>query len=211
MPDFKPNDGRLYAPATERNREPILEILERVLPNPGTVLEIASGTGEHASFFAPKLAPRRWWPSDISAPMLKSIAAWQRETNARYLLSPIELNVCIEPWPVEVDAKRTVDAIVNINMIHIAPWQVCNALMIGAERILPDGGVLYLYGPFKRNGQHTAPSNETFDNWLKEQNPDWGVRDLDAVETVAKDHKLMLKEVIEMPANNLSLVFYKQV
>ncbi len=214
MPDFKPNDGRLYAPATERNREYILAVLERVLPTPGndssTILEIASGTGEHASFFAPKLAPRRWWPSDISAPMLKSIAAWQQATNARYLLPPIELNVCVDPWPVEADEKRAIDAIVNINMIHISPWKACEALMAGAGRILPDGGVLYLYGPFKRNGEHTAPSNETFNSWLTEQNADWGVRDLETVEELANSHQLTLQEVVEMPANNLSLVFHKQ-
>lgn len=210
MPNFKPNDGRLYAPATERNRHPILEVLERVLPNPGMVLEIASGTGEHASYFAPKLAPRRWWPSDASAPMLKSIAAWAKVTNARYLLPPVELDVCTTPWPVEEDAKRSVDAIVNINMIHIAPWKACEALLAGAERILPDSGVVYLYGPFKRNGQHTAPSNDTFDTWLKEQNPDWGVRDLEAVEETAQRHQLALEEVIDMPANNFSLVFRKQ-
>ncbi|NEQ50777.1 MAG: DUF938 domain-containing protein [Leptolyngbya sp. SIO3F4] len=210
MPDFKPNDGRLYAPATERNRDVILEVLERVLPNPGTVLEIASGTGEHASFFAPKLAPRRWLPSDMSAPMLKSIAAWQQATNARYLMPAIELDVRDEPWPIETDEKRSIDAIVNINMIHIAPWKACETLMAGAGRILPENGVLYLYGPFKRNGEHTAPSNATFDGWLKEQTPDWGVRDLEAVEGTAKVHKLVLQEVIEMPANNLSLVFHKR-
>ncbi|MEA5464443.1 DUF938 domain-containing protein [Leptothoe sp. PORK10 BA2] len=210
MPNFKPNDGRLYAPATERNREAILNILERVLPNPGLVLEIASGTGEHASFFAPKLAPRRWLPSDISAPMLKSIAAWQQATHARYLLPPIELDVCAAPWPLETDGQRSIDAIVNINMIHIAPWAACESLMAGAERILPENGVLYLYGPFQRDGQHTAPSNATFDSWLKEQNPDWGVRALEAVEEAAKAHQLALKDVIEMPANNLSLVFHKQ-
>ncbi len=210
MPDFKPNDGRLYAPATERNREAILNVLERVLPNPGTVLEIASGTGEHASFFAPKLAPCRWWPSDISASMIKSIAAWQKATNARYLLPPIELDVCADSWPVEADDQRAIDAIVNINMIHIAPWKACEALMAGAERVLPEQGVLYLYGPFKRNGEHTAPSNVTFDTWLKEQTPEWGVRDLEAVEGTAKVHHLVLQEVIDMPANNFSLVFHKQ-
>ncbi|MBE9068003.1 DUF938 domain-containing protein [Leptolyngbya cf. ectocarpi LEGE 11479] len=211
MPDFKPNDGRLYAPATERNREAILAVLERILPNPGTVLEIASGTGEHASFFAPKLAPRRWWPSDISAPMLKSIAAWTQVTKARYLLPPIELDVRTEPWPVEADEKRSINAIVNINMIHIAPWKACEAMMAGAGRVLPNDGVLYLYGPFKRNGKHTAASNTTFDDWLKEQTSDWGVRDVEAVEGTAKVHHLFLQEVIEMPANNLSLVFHKQL
>ncbi|MBT9313484.1 DUF938 domain-containing protein [Leptothoe kymatousa] len=210
MPNFKPNDGRLYSPATERNREVILEILERVLPNPGTVLEIASGTGEHAAYFAPKLAPRRWWPSDVSAPMLKSIAAWAKQTNACYLIPATELDVCQTPWPVENHEKHSVDAIVNINMIHISPWQTCEALLTGAERILPNGGVLYIYGPFKRDGQHTAPSNDTFDTWLKEQNPDWGVRDLEAVEDAAKGHKFALKEVIDMPANNFSLVFHKE-
>ena len=215
MPDFKPNDGRLYAPATERNREAILEVLARVLPNPGTVLEIASGTGEHASFFAPKLAPRRWLPSEISAPMLKSIAAWQQATNARYLLPAIELDVRQEPWPIEndekrADEKRSVNAIVNINMIHIAAWKACEVMMAGAGRILPENGVLYLYGPFKRDGNHTAPSNATFDTWLKEQNPDWGVRDLEAVEAAAKAHQLALQEVIAMPVNNFSLIFYKE-
>ncbi len=210
MPNFKPNDGRLYAPATERNREAILEVLERVLPNPGTVLEIASGTGEHASFFAPKLAPRRWWPSDISSPMLKSIAAWAHVTKARYLLPPIELDVRTEPWSIEADQKLEVNSIVNINMIHIAPWKACEALMTGAGRVLPANGVLYLYGPFKRHGEHTAPSNATFDTWLKDQTPDWGVRDLEAVEATAKVHKLQLTEVIDMPANNFSLVFHKQ-
>lgn len=211
MPDFKPNDGRLYAPATERNRDAILAVLERVLPDPGTVLEIASGTGEHASFFAPKLAPRRWWPSDISVPMIKSITAWQQATNARYLLPPIELDVRTEPWSVEADENRSIDAIVNINMIHISPWKACESLMAGAGRVLPEQGVLYLYGPFKRDGQHTAPSNATFDTWLKEQTPDWGVRDLEAVEGTAKVHQLVLQEVVEMPANNLSLVFRKQI
>ncbi|MEM7062531.1 MAG: DUF938 domain-containing protein [Cyanobacteria bacterium P01_B01_bin.77] len=211
MPNFKPNDGRLYAPATERNREAILAVLERVLPNPGTILELASGTGEHASFFAPKLAPRRWWPSDISAPMLKSIAAWAQVTKARYLLPPIELDVRTDPWPVEADEKRIIDAIVNINMIHIAPWHACEAMMAGAGRVLSNQGVLYLYGPFKRKGKHTAPSNATFDDWLKEQTPDWGIRDVEAVEGIAKTHHLLLQEVIDMPANNLSLVFHKRL
>ncbi|MGD1852844.1 MAG: DUF938 domain-containing protein [Leptolyngbyaceae cyanobacterium] len=210
MPDFKPNDGRLYAPATERNRDAILNVLDRVLPNPGTVLEIASGTGEHASFFAPKLAPRRWLPSDVSDPMLKSITAWQQATHARYLLPAINLDVCQSPWPVELDDKRAIDAIVNINMIHIAPWRACETLMTGAGRILPDNGVVYLYGPFKRDGEHTASSNASFDIWLKEQNTDWGVRDLEAVEAAAKTHGLILQETIDMPANNLSLVFYKR-
>ena len=211
MPDFKPDDGRLYAPATERNREAILAVLERVLPNPATVLEVASGTGEHASFFAPRLAPRRWWPSEVSAPMIRSISAWQQATHARYLVPPVALAVTKTPWPVEAPGERSIEAMVAINLIHIAPWSTCQALMAGAGRVLPDQGILYLYGPFKRSGEHTAPSNESFDTWLKAQNQDWGVRDLEAVETAAREHSLVLQETVEMPANNFSLVFQKQL
>ncbi|MEO0870218.1 MAG: DUF938 domain-containing protein [Cyanobacteria bacterium J06642_11] len=177
---------------------------------PGAAGDFQDGAREHATYFAPKLAPRRWWPSDISAPMLKSIEAWTKETNARYLLPPIQLDVCKTPWPVENHDKHSVDAMVNINMIHIAPWAACEALLAGAERILPDNGILFIYGPFKREGQHTAPSNETFNTWLKDQNSAWGVRDLEAVEELAKSHHLGLKEIIDMPANNFSLVFSKE-
>ncbi|MEB3355166.1 MAG: DUF938 domain-containing protein [Synechococcales bacterium] len=214
------SDARQYAPATTRNREPILAILQQVLPPEGTVLEVSSGTGEHAVFFAPRLAPRRWLPSDPNPQARASITAWRQHSPAANLCPPIALDARESVWPVEqtplpealqmLDLERyPVGAIANINMIHIAPWAACLGLMAGAERILPAGGVLYLYGPFKRNGVHTAPSNEAFDQSLRWQDPGWGVRDLDEVTAVAADHRLERLAVYEMPANNLSVVFKK--
>lgn len=210
-------DLRRHAPATQRNREPILALLTRVLPATGTVLEVSSGTGEHAVFFAPRLAPRQWLPSDLSPAALGSIAAWQAVEPAANLHPPIQLDVCTPAWPVEegnlssaVDLQaHPITAIVNINMVHIAPWAACQGLMAGARRILPPAGVLYLYGPFKRDGQHTAESNAAFDQSLQAQNPEWGVRDLEGVAAVAQEQGLALQEVVTMPANNLSLVFTK--
>jgi hypothetical protein len=210
-------DLRQFAPATERNRSFILPLLQRVLPPQGTVLEISSGTGEHAVFFAPHLQPRSWIPSDVDPIALASIAAWQAHHPAPNLWPPIPLDVRQPIWPIEQDPlpspltnwQDPLTAIVNINMIHIAPWHCCEALMAGAGRCLGEGGVLYLYGPFKRGGVHTAPSNETFDQFLRSQNPEWGVRNLEAVETIALTHGLRLTDIEEMPANNLSLVFSK--
>lgn len=209
---------RQYAPATQRNREPILEILLQTLPATGSVLEISSGTGEHAIFFAPRLSPRPWIPSDPNPIARASIAAWQQHCAVENLYPPIALNVCDPLWAVEqpelpevlqnLDFKQDpITAIVNINMIHIAPWAACLGLMAGASRILPPGGILYLYGPFKQAGQHTAPSNEQFDQSLQAQNPEWGVRDLETVVAVAQDHHLSLLKTYAMPANNLSVVF----
>lgn len=211
-------DARQFAPATQRNREPILAVLERVLPATGTVLEVSSGTGEHAVFLAPRLQPRQWLPSDPNPIALASIAAWQAHLPAPNLYPPIALDVHEPSWPVEqqllpaalqaLDLQQNpIRAIVNINMIHIAPWSACLALMAGARRILPAAGVLYLYGPFKQGGSHTAPSNAAFDESLRSQDPEWGVRDLEAVIEVAKSHQLTFVEAIAMPANNLSVVF----
>ena len=207
------SDDRQYAPATERNREPILEVLLEVLPPTGTVLEISSGTGEHAVFFAPRLAPRRWIPSDPNPIARASIAAWRdsfaaqnvREPAAN-LFAPIDLDARELNWNV----SEPIRAIVNINMIHISPWSACLGLMAGANRILPAGGVLYLYGSYKQNGKHTAPSNQLFDQSLRQQNPEWGVRNLEEVIAAAQAEKLDLIQTIEMPANNLSVVFQKQ-
>ncbi|WP_421659222.1 DUF938 domain-containing protein [Leptothermofonsia sp. ETS-13] len=211
-------DARQYATATQRNREPILEVLLKVLPPTGTVLEIASGTGEHAVFFAPRLHPRRWLPSDPNPVARDSIAAWREYYPAENLYPPIALNACESIWSVEqnelpdtlqgTDFQRdSIVAIVNINMIHIAPWRACSGLIAGASRILPVGGILYLYGPFKQGGKHTAPSNEAFDQSLRMQNPEWGVRDLDEVVAIAQTHNLSLVRTVAMPANNLSVVF----
>jgi SAM-dependent methyltransferase len=211
-------DARQYAPATQRNREPILKVLLQVLPSPGTALEISSGTGEHAIFFAPRLHPRKWIPSDPNPVALASITAWQKYYPVDNLYPPIALDVCDPIWLVEqeelpkplqnIDFKRDpIVAIVNINMIHIAPWSACLGLLTGARRILPPGGILYLYGPFKRNGKHTAPSNAAFDESLRAQNPEWGVRDLDEVVAIAQTHHFSLINTYAMPANNLSVVF----
>jgi hypothetical protein len=199
------NDLKRHAPATLRNREPILAVLERVLPPEGLILELNSGSGEHAAFMAPRLAPRRWQPSDIDAAARASIAAHAKETGAGNLLPPLEVDVSTENWPINHAA-----ALISINMIHIAPWDACLGLLNGAERLLaPDRGVFYLYGPFKRDGVHTAPSNEAFDRSLRMQDSRWGVRDLEDVISEAESRSLKLSEIVEMPSNNLSVIFRK--
>lgn len=208
-------DNRQYAPATERNREPILNVLQEVLPPTGTVLEISSGTGEHAAYFAPRLHPRRWIPSDPNSLARESIAAWQQEVNADNLYPPIALDASAVRWLVEMPEaweefdleEYPIRAIVNINMIHIAPWSACLGLMAGAGRILAAGDILYLYGPFKQKGQHTALSNAAFDESLQARNLEWGVRDLEKVVAAAEAENLSLRKIYSMPANNLSVVF----
>ncbi len=212
-------DARKYAPATERNRVPILEVLQRVLPPTGTILEIASGTGQHAIFFAPQLTPRKWLPTEPDPILRASIKAWSQHYPSDNLYPPLDLNVCSPIWSVEsgelseglnhTDLEiHPISAIVCINMIHIAPWEACLGLMAGAKRLLPTGGILYLYGPYKQGGRHTAPSNADFDQFLRTQNLEWGVRNLD--EVVAAAQSLMLLETIPMPTNNLSVVFQRQ-
>jgi len=208
MPFFDPQpvpSGGLHAAATERNREPILEVLRRVLPATGLVLEIASGTGQHAAFFARALPGLRWQPSDPSPPHRASIAAWTAASGADNVAAPLALDVERWPWPLS-----GADAILNINMIHIAPWSAALALFAGAARLLPPSGVLFLYGPFKRAGQHTAESNQRFDERLRGEDPRWGVRDLDDVEAAATSAGFHPPEVVAMPANNLSLVFRRR-
>jgi Protein of unknown function (DUF938) len=195
-------DARQYAPATLRNREPILDVLLQFLPPTGTILEISSGTGEHSVFFAPRLYPRKWRACHPAENLYNAIALDVRD--------PI--------WAVEKEQlpaslsgldliENPIVAIVNINMIHISPFSACLGLMAGARRILPKGGILYLYGLFKINGNHTAPSNEAFDCSLRMQNPEWGVRNLDEVVAVAEAQNLSLIKTVTMPANNLSVIF----
>ncbi|HEY9853484.1 MAG TPA: DUF938 domain-containing protein [Leptolyngbyaceae cyanobacterium] len=210
-----PNDGRQYAPATQRNREPILGVLQWVLPENGTVLEVASGSGEHAVFFAPRLSPRKWLPSDPDSVSRESILVWQEHSPSENLYPPLDLDVRSPIWPLEIKNQpenkylADITAIVSINMIHIAPWSACLGLMAGASRILPFGGILYLYGPFKQGGKHTAESNVAFDEMLQSQNSEWGVRNLDDVIEAAKAKDLKWLETIKMPANNLSVVFQR--
>ncbi|MDJ0846463.1 DUF938 domain-containing protein [Crocosphaera sp.] len=203
------NNLKQYAPATQRNREPILEVLLRVLPSSGNILELASGTGEHSLFFAPAFSPRLWIPSDPNPIARDSIEAWRQESLIDNIQSPLNINVEDDRWVIETE-KLNITTIININMIHISPWNACLGLMEGAKRILPSGGILYLYGPYKQEGKHTAPSNKSFDQSLRSQNPEWGVRNLEDVVKVAEDKGFILQEKIEMPANNLSVIFKKQ-
>ena len=207
-------DQRRYAPATERNRTAIGAVLAAHLPTSGTVLEIASGTGQHATFLAPQLAPRHWLPSDPDPTARESIRGWLATAPSETLYEPLALDVTQPRWPTQVSTWQKslstvppLAAIVNINMIHISPWAACNGLFAGAASLLPTDGIVYLYGPFKQQGQHTAPSNEAFDHSLRSQNPAWGVRDLGAVTELARKHGFELVEVIAMPANNLSVIF----
>jgi SAM-dependent methyltransferase len=195
---------RRRAPAAERNRDAILAVLTRVLPESGVVLEIASGTGQHAVHCAAALPRVVWQPSDPDAASRDSIAAWRAHAGLANVDPPLALDVMNEDWGIDA-----ADALVCINMIHISPWQATEALMRGASRRLRAGGVLYLYGPYRRNGVHTAPSNEAFDAQLRATDPRWGVRDLEAVRALAEANGFTLSEIVDMPANNLSVIFIK--
>lgn len=198
-----PDSGQVltYA-ATERNKDPILAVLRRVLPPAGRVLEVASGTGQHVVHFAGALPDLQWQPSDPEPQHRESIAARVGLAGLANVQPPLQLDVLEQPWPV-----TGVDAIVCINMIHIAPWNAALALLQEAGRLLPAHGVLYLYGPYLRDGFETAPGNIAFDADLRRRNPAWGVRNLGEVAAVAAAAGLALREVVEMPANNLSVVF----
>ena len=196
------DDPRAHAPATLRNREPILAVLREVLPASGTVLEVASGTGEHAVWFAPHFPQLIWQPTDYEATSLHSIAAWTEAEGAGNVAAPLQLDASTADWPVE-----RADAIVCVNMIHIAPWEATEGLMAGAGRILPSGAPLFLYGPYRREGEPLAASNAEFDASLNARDPRWGLRLLEDVAGLAEEHGLTLDRVVEMPANNLSVVF----
>ena len=199
-------DARLSAPAAARNRQPILDALKPHLPPRGLVLEVASGTGEHVVHFVQACPALTFQPSDPDPQHRASTDAWSAALGLANVRPAIALDVAAEVWPVEA-----ADALVCINMIHIAPWTAAEGLMRGAGRVLPPGGLLYLYGPYRRGGQHTAPSNAAFDAGLRAQNPAWGVRDLEAVVALAAAQGLGEPLILEMPANNLSLVFRKAV
>lgn len=193
------------SPATARNRDPILAVLKSALPGAGFVLEIAAGAGEHAVHNASALPHLQWQPTDADPTALASIAAWRDHAGPPNLLSPLPLDASRpEDWPVE-----RADAIIAINMIHISPWAVTQGLMRGAGRLLPSGGVLFLYGPYIEAGVETAQSNLAFDLDLRGRNPAWGIRRLEEVVALAGENGLVLAERVAMPANNLSVVFRK--
>jgi Protein of unknown function (DUF938) len=201
----EPSDPRQHRPHVARNRDPILAVLKRVLPPRGLVLEVASGSGEHAAYFAGQLPALSWQPSDPDPQALASIAGHGAASTAPNLLPPLVLDVTAKAWPV----KRA-NVVMCCNMIHIAPWAACEGLIAGAQRVLPAGGLLYLYGPYTIDGRHTAPSNEAFDRQLRSRDEAWGIRDLDEVAALAERHQLALAETVPMPANNFSVIFRRE-
>jgi hypothetical protein len=195
----------LSSPASARNFQPILHVLRDRLPRPGRVLEIASGAGEHALWMAEALPDATWQPTDTDPIALTSIDAWRLSKDLPNLKKPLPLDASMPgTWLI-----GKADAVVCINMVHISPFAATRGLMAGAAQVLPDGGMLFIYGPFKVDRKHTAPSNEAFDASLKARDPAWGVRDVGELRAAARPHRLVLEEAIPMPANNLSLIFRK--
>jgi SAM-dependent methyltransferase len=194
-----------HAPATARNREPIREVLARELPASGLVLEIASGSGEHAVAFAQAFPAVTWQPTDADPSALASIAAWRADAALPNLAAPRALDVTA-PWPFD-----RADAIVCINMVHIAPWEAALALFAGAGRLLAPGALLFTYGPYQFGGRFTAPSNDAFDQSLRARDTRWGVRDVDDLTAAAAPHGLSLRETVALPANNHALVWRRTI
>jgi SAM-dependent methyltransferase len=204
MSELVPPDAAV-SPAAARNRDPIAEVLRPRLPAVGTVLELASGSGEHAVHNARAFPRLDWQPSDFDLQALASIAAWRRQTELPNLLEPVRIDATApETWPL-----ARADAVVCINMIHISPWAATEGLMRGASRLLPPGGGLFLYGPYLEDGVETAPSNLAFDQSLKDRDPRWGLRRLEEVTALAAAHGLAFEERIAMPANNLVVIYRK--
>jgi hypothetical protein len=202
-------DVRLDYSATGRNREVILDVLKEALPNSGAVLEVASGSGQHITYFAQQIPQLKWQPSDTDAAARASIDAWRNEMGVTdAVLNPIDLDASVDIW--SLGHIKDLNAIMSINMIHISAWEACLGLLKNASRVLPAGGVLYLYGPFKVGGLHIAPSNAEFDLSLQSQNPSWGVRNLDDVAEEALKQNFQLMKTIRMPVNNFSVIFHKK-
>jgi len=198
-------DDRRSAPAALRNRDPILDVLREILPDRGLVLEIASGSGEHVIHFARHLPQLTFQPSDPDEGARASVAAWIADSGLGNIRAPIALDAAAPPWPI-----MQADAIICINMIHISPWRATEGLFDGAAAVLPAGAPLYLYGPYRRRDVPTAPSNEAFDESLRTRDPAWGLRLLEDVAARAARSGFALERVVEMPANNLSVVFRKK-
>jgi hypothetical protein len=196
--------ARRTAPHVARNVEPITDVLRGILPDEGMVLEVASGSGEHALYFARAFPHLLWQPTDADPVGLRSIAAWRGEGPLN-LLAPVHLDASASVWPVE-----EAQALLCINMVHISPWEASIGLLAGAGRVLRSGCLLYLYGAYRQQGVATASSNEAFDRALRERNPAWGLRTVEDVVAEAGRHGLSLENVVPMPANNLSLIFRRR-
>jgi SAM-dependent methyltransferase len=204
-------DGRLDAPAFHRNRQAIWAVLQPFLAGKsGDVVEAGSGTGQHVADFACRSAEITWWPSDFNEQHLKSIAAWRAHAGLANIRPPLRIDLSHPAWCSQMhdgSGPGELLAVFCANVIHIAPWRVAEGLFAGAARYLRADGRLFLYGPFKRGGKHTAPSNAAFDTSLRDRDPEWGVRDIADLEKLAAGAGLVLIEIAEMPANNLVLVF----
>jgi SAM-dependent methyltransferase len=198
-------DGRIVSPSAERNKQPIAEILMRVLPRQGRVLEISSGTGQHVRHFAEAMPHIRWQPTERDADCLRSIASWLAQASLLNVNAPVHLDVHDESWPV-----TEVAAVVCINMIHIAAPSATEALLRGAGNVIAPGGLLFLYGPYRQQGRPTSPSNQAFDELLKTENSEWGIRSVEDVARLAAAKGLDLQETHDMPANNLAVIFRKR-
>ncbi len=198
-------DARMQSPSVARNRDPILAVLRQHLDGVRSVLEIASGSGGHVVHFAQALPGVTFQPTDPDGPSRSSIDAWVAESGLANVRPALALDVTAQPWPV-----AAADAVICINMIHIAPWAATLGLMRGAAQVLPVGGLLFLYGPYRRGGAHTADSNGAFDADLRRRNPAWGIRDLDAVADAATAEGFGAPIVVAMPANNFSVIFRRR-
>ena len=201
-----PSEKARHFPATARNRDAIAAVLTRVLPDRGTVLEIGSGSGEHAHHFSELFPHLTWQPSDPDQLNLDSILAWVDAAGRPNLRPPLSINASDVILPLD-----SADAVMCVNVIHISPWDATEGLMRNAALVLPPEGLLYLYGPYRIAGVHTAPSNESFDRSLRERNETWGVRDLEDVVSEAGKNGLSFIERVEMPANNQSIIFRKSI
>jgi hypothetical protein len=198
---------RRTSASAERNSKPILEILKTILPKNSSVLEIGSGTGQHGVMFAESLTSIKWIPSDYDVSNLNSIKAWNRINVTTSPFPPRLIDATELDW--DISLNDNIFAIVAINVIHISPWSVTKGILSGAQKFLPSQGILFFYGPFKQTDIVTAQGNETFDKQLRSQNTAWGLRNLNDIETIAQNHDLKLEQIIQMPANNLSVIFRK--
>lgn len=206
---------KLDAASFHRNKQPMLEVLRELLGDGSKqVLEIASGSGQHGPFFTSALPGLTWWPSDISDDAIASINAWTSHLNSKSVMAPQKLDVTCDKWrngEAYDNWPLRFDAVLSMNMIHISPYAATTGLIEGAAKRLVEGGLLIFYGPFKRGGKHTAPSNEAFDQSLKARNGAWGIRDLEEVSSIAGANKLQLQQIVNMPANNFVIVFTRQL